>query len=133
MKTVKRVLCMLAVIIFMVMTVCSVVFATDSSPGPVDEPNEYVSWAYIATMGGATFVTTLIVQFLKMPLDYIWKIPTRFFVYFIALLTMLVAEYITQGGLLFDRAVLIAVNAFLVTIAAMGTYEITFKKLESSG
>ena len=122
---------MLVVIVVMALMICPVVFAADSSPGIVESQNEFVSWAYLATMGGAVAATTLIVQFLKVPIDKIWKIPTRFVVYFIALIIMLVAEYITQRGLILDQTALIAVNAILVTMAAMGTYEATFKRLEA--
>lgn len=131
MKTAKRILCLLFVTIIMVLMICPVVFATDSSPGtPTESQNEFLSWGYLATMGGAVAATTIIVQFLKVPIDKVWKIPTRFIVYLIALIIMIVAECITQGGISIDKAGLIAVNAILVTTAAMGSYEITFKKFE---
>ena len=68
-------------------------------------------------------------QFLKVPLDKVWKIPTRAFVYFIALAILLVATAFTTG-LTPDTALLTVVNAFIVALTAYGSYEVTFKKIE---
>jgi len=123
----KGFICLLIAMVIMMM--CSLgVFAADSSP--TENEIGYTSWGYLGTMGGAMAATLVIVQFLKVPLDSIRKIPTRFFVYFIALLILLFAEYITQGTILFERAGLIVLNAIIVTTAAMGAYEVTFRKLE---
>ena len=40
-------------------------------------PTEPFTWEYLATIAGATAATLLIVQQLKLPLDKLWKIPTR--------------------------------------------------------
>ena len=92
-------------------------------------PGEPLTWPYLATIAGATAATLLIVQFLKVPLDKVWKIPTRVFVYFIALAILMVATAFT-AGLTIDTALLTVVNAFLVALAAYGSYEITFHKWE---
>jgi cell division protein FtsW (lipid II flippase) len=128
MKTVKRILCMLIIIVVMVLMSVSVVFAADSSPGTVDTPNEFMNWEYLGTMGGAVAATTLIVQFLKVPIDKVWKIPTRFIVYLIALITMLAAEYITHGGILLERGALIIFNAVIAAMASIGSYETIKRK-----
>jgi len=60
-------------------------------------PVEPFSWDYLATIAGATAATLLIVQLLKLPLDKIWKIPTRILVYFIALGLLLLATGFTIG------------------------------------
>ena len=40
-------------------------------------PTDPFSWEQLATIAGATLATLLIVQLLKLPLDKVWKIPTR--------------------------------------------------------
>lgn len=92
--------------------------------------NNYITWEFLGTMAGAIAVTTLIVQFIKMPLDRIWKIPTRYVVYFIALILLFLVEFF-RGHITFERSILIVLNAIVVSLAAMGTYETTFKKIEN--
>lgn len=87
------------------------------------------TWEYLGTIAGATAATLLIVQFAKMPLDRVWKIPTRLFVYVIALLISLAAAAFTHG-VTTHNVLLIMLNAVVVAVAAYGTYEITFKKIE---
>lgn len=93
-------------------------------------PTEPFTWEYLATIAGATLATLLIVQLLKLPIDKVWKIPTRIVAYFIALIVMIVATYFT-AGLTWNNAGLAAINAVIVALAAMGAYEITFRKLEN--
>ncbi len=83
------------------------------------------TWDTLATLGGATAATLLIVQFLKAPLDKIWKIPTRWVAWLIAFLLLLGAQTVTKG-ITWQDVPLLIVNAFLVTFAAMGAYEATF-------
>ena len=92
-------------------------------------PTEPFTWEYLATIAGATVATVLIVQLLKLPLDRVWKIPTRIVVYFIALIILLCATAFTTS-LTVQNGILTAVNAVIVSLAAMGTYEITFRKLD---
>ena len=87
------------------------------------------TWSYLATIAGATAATLLIAQFTKMPLDRVWKIPTRALVYVIAFLILFLAQLFT-GGMTVDKFVLTAVNAFVVALAAYGSYELTFAKIE---
>lgn len=82
-------------------------------------------WAQLATIAGATAATLLIVQFIKLPLDEVWHVPTRAVVYVIALLIMLGAKAFT-AGLQIEDIPLLAINAFVVALAAMGSYEMTF-------
>lgn len=93
-----------------------------------DLPTDPFSWEQLATIAGATLATLLVVQLLKLPLDKVWKIPTRIVVYVIALGIMLLAMYFTQG-LTWNTGILAAVNAVIVALAAMGSYELTFAKL----
>lgn len=89
----------------------------------------FMNWEFLSTMAGAVAATTLIVQFLKIPLDKVWKIHTRYVVYFIAFFILFFVEYFT-GKITLERTVLILLNAILVAMASMGTYEITFKQVE---
>lgn len=88
---------------------------------------EPLTWGYLATIAGAAALTLLIVQFLKVPLDRVWKIPTRAFAYVIALCIMLIATAFTTG-LTADSALLVAANAFIAATSAYGAYELTFAK-----
>jgi len=105
----------------MLVLFCSVAVAEGELPAdPLD-------WNQLATIGGATMITLLIVQLLKLPIDKVWKIPTRIVAYVIALIVMLLATYFTTGITL-SNALLAAVNAVIVALAAMGSYEVTFAK-----
>ena len=118
----KKLLCCL-VLLFALLLTCSVALAEG------ELPTEPFSWEQLATIAGATMATVLIVQLLKLPLDKVWKIPTRIVVYFIALIILLCATLFTTG-LTVQNGILTAVNAVIVALAAMGAYEVTFRKLE---
>ena len=92
-------------------------------------PTQPVSWAQLATIGGAAMATMLIVQLLKLPIDKVWKIPTRIIVFVIAFIVLGLATYFTQG-LDANVALLAVINAVIVALTAMGGYELTFKKIE---
>ena len=91
-----------------------------------DLPTDPFTWEQLATIAGATLATLLIVQLLKLPLDKVWKIPTRIVVYFIALIMLMLASYFTTGITL-SSGILTAINAVIVALAAMGSYELTFR------
>ena len=101
-----------------------------SEPEPVT-PGEPLTWAYLATIAGAAAATLLVVQYAKVQLDKVWKIPTRLFVYIVALIFMLLGTSFTTG-LTVDTALLTAVNALVAAITAYGAYEITFKKKDAA-
>lgn len=92
-------------------------------------PTNPVSWEQLATIGGAAMATMLIVQLLKLPLDKVWKIPTRIIVFIISFIVLGLATYFTQG-FTWNTALLTVINAVIVALTAMGGYELTFKKLE---
>ena len=92
-------------------------------------PTNPFRWEQLATIAGAALATMLIVQLLKLPLDKVWKIPTRIIVFFIAAVVMLLATYFTQG-LTWNTALLTMLNAVVAALTAMGGYELTFKKIE---
>ena len=114
---------LLCLVLFMaLMLTCTVALAEG------ELPTEPFSWDQLATIAGATLATLLVVQLLKLPIDKVWKIPTRIIAYLIALVIMILATYFTTG-LTWNNAILAAVNAVIVALAAMGSYEITFAKL----
>lgn len=92
-------------------------------------PTQPFSWEQLATIAGAALATMLIVQLLKLPLDRVWKIPTRIIVFLIAAVVMLLATYFTQG-LTANTALLTILNAVVAALTAMGGYELTFAKIE---
>ena len=92
-------------------------------------PTNPVTWEQLSTIGGAALATMLIVQLLKLPLDKVWKIPTRIIVFVIAFAVLILATYFTDG-LSWNTALLTVINAVIVALTAMGGYELTFSKLE---
>lgn len=92
-------------------------------------PTNPFSWEQLATISGAALATMLIVQLLKLPIDRVWKIPTRIIVFMIAAIVMLLATYFTKG-LSADTAILTILNAVIAALTAMGGYELTFAKFE---
>lgn len=118
----KKLLVCLVLFMAMLLT-CSIAMAEG------ELPTDPFSWEQLATIAGATLATLLIVQLLKLPIDKVWKIPTRLVAYVIALIIMILATHFT-AGLTWGNAILAAVNAVIVALAAMGSYELTFAKLE---
>lgn len=107
----------------------AVVPATDEAVTiPAAIPTDPFSWEYLVTIAGAATFTLLVAQFLKFPLDKVWKIPTRIVVYIIALMVMVVATAFTTG-LTMQNFLLACSNAFIAALTAMGGYEVTFAKL----
>lgn len=125
----KKILFCLLIVILTVMSIGMVVYAADSAGISTDVPTDYLSWEFLGTMAGIVTVTTLLTQFLKLPLDKVWKIPTRYIVFVIALILLFAVEYV-KGSLTIDRSIMILLNAVVVTMASLGTYETTIRKLE---
>lgn len=92
-------------------------------------PTDPFTWQQLATIAGATLATLLIVQLLKLPIDKVWKLPTRIVVYFISLIILLLATYFSNG-LTVSTGFLTVFNAVIVALAAMGAYEVTFRKID---
>ena len=92
-------------------------------------PTDPFTWSQLATIAGATVATLLIVQLLKLPIDEVWKIPTRIIVYVISLVILLLAQVFTDG-LTVSTGLLTVFNAVIVALAAMGAYEVTFRKID---
>ena len=126
----KKIYFCLMLILAMTMLFCAAAVAEEYTAVGGALPAEPLSWDYLATIAGATLATMLIVQLLKLPLDRIWKIPTRIVVYVIALAISLLATLFT-AGLTIQSGLLTAVNAVIVALAAMGGYEVAISKLEN--
>lgn len=118
-------------VLLVLILVCYLLLMPGVAMADGELPTEPFTWEYLATIAGATVATLLIVQLLKLPLDRVWKIPTRLVVYIIALAISLLAMVFT-GGLTIESGVLAAINAVIIALAAMGAYEITFRKLKSA-
>lgn len=132
----KKFLALLCILCLTLMTVVLPIVAVaesvdvpDIDVGDITAVTEPFTWQYLTTVGGAAAFTLIVVQFAKTPLDKVWKIPTRFLVYVIALVTMLAATALTTG-LNIDSILLAVANAVLAATAAYGMYEVTFAKLE---
>lgn len=126
MKNMKKLFTPLMLTLFLVLAAVPVMALAEGETAAT--PTEPLTWAYLATIAGAATFTLLVVQLFKVPLDKVWKIPTRIFVYIVCLATMLLATAFTTG-LTIENAALAALNAVLATFTAMGEYEITFAKL----
>lgn len=115
-------------LLYCLMLLMSILMFSSVALAEGELPTEPFSWEQLATIAGAALATLLIVQLLKLPLDKVWKIPTRIVVYVIALIILLLATYFTTG-LTWSNAALTALNAVIVALTAMGAYEVTFHKL----
>ncbi len=108
---------MMAILIFLMMPVCA--WAQESAAVQAH------TWQSLGTMAGAAAAVLMIVQYIKAPLDRVWKIPTRLLVYVVSFALMLAAQHFS-GGLNVENVLLAAVNAAMVALSAYGTYELTF-------
>ena len=130
----KKVFALVLLILFLVpVCVMAEEIAIEIAASVVESelPTNPFSWEQLATIAGAALATMLIVQLLKLPLDRVWKIPTRIIVFFIAAAVMLLATYFTQG-LSCNTALLTILNAVIAALTAMGGYDLTFAKLEAT-
>ncbi len=83
----------------------------------------FLNWETLATFSGAVGLTVVIVQMLKLPLDKVWKIPTRYLVYLICFTIMLVAQFFISHTLTFETVAMTAINAFVGTLTSMSFYD----------
>lgn len=126
---IKKILFVIGLILFPAFTLAEELAEVAVEIVASEIPTNPVTWAQLATIGGAAMATMLIVQLLKLPLDKVWKIPTRIIVFIIAFIVLGLATYFTTG-LDWNTALLTVINAVIVALTAMGGYEMTFKKLE---
>lgn len=92
---------------------------------------EGYSWTLLASVAGASAFTLAVVQFIKAPLDKVWKIPTRVLAYVIAFAVMFASRVLVEG-LSLEALLYSAVNALVAGSTAIGAYEVTFKKSDAA-
>ncbi len=114
--------------IMMMVGVLLIAFAFPALAEGAAQTTQAYEWAGLGTVAGATAAVLMIVQYIKAPLDRVWKIPTRLLVYAVALVLMLLAQGFSGGGLTVESALLAAINAVIVALSAYGAYEVTFAK-----
>lgn len=129
MRNLKRIIALLFISLIMV-ALAFPAFAADGSPPGNDSPVSSMTWEFLGTMSGATAAVLLIIQFIKAPLDNLWKIPTRIWAYVFSIIILLCGELVFDTFTV-SRIPLILLNAIIVTMAAVGAYAATFQKLEA--
>ena len=85
-------------------------------------PNEFVTWTFLATHGGAALMVGILCQFTK-EITAIQKVPTQIWSYILSLLVLYPSMLFT-GQLTANSAVLILFNAIFVSLAANGGYSV---------
>lgn len=83
--------------------------------------NEFVTWATLATYGGALAMVLVLTQLTK-ELKHIKSIPTQLWSYILALVVLYPALYFT-GQLTPDAAILTLFNAAIISLAANGGFD----------
>lgn len=83
----------------------------------------FLTWSILATFCGAVGLTLIIVQLIKLPLDKVLNVPTRYLVYAVCFLIMLAAQLLTGVGLSVGMIAVTAVNAALGALTAMALHE----------
>ena len=92
--------------------------------------DEYFTLESMGTLSGMIIVLTLLVQFFKPLIDKIKKIPTRYVVWIIAIVLATAYQAIT-GKFTGATILLLVLNSIVLAVGAMGTYEVTFAKIEN--
>ncbi len=84
----------------------------------------FLDWGLLGTFSGAVGLTVIIVQMLKLPLDRVWRVPTRFLVYIVCFTIMLLAQvFVGEQAFTVQIVAITALNAVLGTLTAMALYE----------
>lgn len=109
---------------------CLVLPALTLAEGALLNDGAFFDWASIGTFSGAVAATVFVVQLLKLPLDKVWKIPTRLVAYLVAL-AILVAAKVFGGGITWDGFALCLINGVLVSLSAMAAYEVAIGGVEA--
>jgi len=94
--------------------------------------DSFLSWPTLATFSGAVAAVVFLVQFLKVPLDKLKKVPTRIVVYVVSFTVLLVAKLFTEPQFTVETVALCLVNAVLVALSAMSLYEQTIAEPEAT-
>lgn len=83
----------------------------------------------LTTFGGAVFTVTLTAQYLKVLIDRVVHIPTRFLVLLIAWAVLMGRRLVASDPVSFEGLFLDWVNGFLVALSAMGAHGVARDKL----
>lgn len=93
--------------------------------------DSFFNWSSLATFSGAVAAVVFIVQFLKLPLDKIKRVPTRIVVYFVSLVVLVLAQVFSGTTFSVETIALAVLNAVLVALSAMALYEQTISEPEA--
>lgn len=96
--------------------------ATASTADVIADAAEPLTWDYLVTVGGCAVFVMIVVQMTKAQLDKLIKIPTAWYAYILAVVTMLLATAFT-AGLSVSGAVLTLFNGWIVAATASRTYD----------
>ena len=97
--------------------------ATPAATGEiVTSPTEPLTWDYLVTVGGCAVFVLIVVQMTKEWMDKLIKIPTAWYAYILAVITMLLATAFTSG-LSISAGVLTLFNGWIVAATASRTYD----------
>lgn len=96
--------------------------ATASTADAIAEATEPLTWDYLVTVGGCAVFVMIVVQMTKAQLDKLIRIPTAWYAYILAVITMLLATAFT-AGLSVSGAVLTLFNGWIVAATASRTYD----------
>lgn len=84
-------------------------------------PEEFFTWSFLATYGGAALAVMTIVQFTK-DLPGIRKLPTRLWAFVVAAVILILATIFTVSPIYPSDILLCIINAIVVAMAAVGSY-----------
>lgn len=84
-------------------------------------PEEFFTWSFLATYGGATLAVMTIVQFTK-DLPGIRKIHTRLWAFLVAVIILITSTIFTVSPIYPSDILLCIINAVVVAMAAVGSY-----------
>lgn len=89
--------------------------------------NEFITWATLATYGGALAMVVVLTQLTK-GLPGIIKVPTQLWSYLLSLVVVVLGTYFTIG-LTMESGILTIFNAAIISLAANGGYEVVTRAL----
>ena len=101
--------------------------ATESTADVIAEAAAPLTWEYLATVGGCAAIVFVIVQMTKEWLDKWIKIPTAWYAYVLAVVTMLLATAFTVG-LTASNAVMALFQGWIVAATAGKAYDVAKSK-----
>jgi len=90
----------------------------------------FITLDYLSTFGGMVTIVVIITQFTKELVDKFAKgLHTKYIVFIYSLITIIGYE-VTVGIFDISKIFITIINAMMLTMTAMGGYEITFKPVE---